>query len=49
MLIDQHTLTHFVAEIFVRLQADPDDARQVATHLVAANLKGHDSHGVGMV
>jgi uncharacterized oxidoreductase len=49
MLIDQPTLTRFVTEIFVRLQADPDDARQVATHLVAANLKGHDSHGVGMV
>ena len=49
MLIDQHTLTRFVAEIFVRLQADSDAAHRVATHLVAANLKGHDSHGVGMV
>ena len=24
-------------------------ATEVAEHLVAANLKGHDSHGVGMV
>jgi len=49
MLIDHETLSRFIAEIFVRLEADPADAQQVAAHLVAANLKGHDSHGVGMV
>ncbi|MDH3641567.1 MAG: malate/lactate/ureidoglycolate dehydrogenase [Gammaproteobacteria bacterium] len=49
MLIDHDSLTRFVTEIFVRLQTDPDDAANVARHLVAANLKGHDSHGVGMV
>ena len=26
-----------------------DEARDVAEHLVAANLSGHDSHGVGML
>jgi uncharacterized oxidoreductase len=49
MLIDHETLSQFVSEIFVRLHTDPADAQQVAHHLVAANLKGHDSHGVGMV
>ena len=28
--------------------AEPERARICAEHLVAANLKGHDSHGVGM-
>ena len=49
MLIDHTVLTRFITEIFVRLHADPADAVKVASHLVAANLKGHDSHGVGMV
>ncbi len=49
MLIDQARLTEFVAEIFVRLGTGAADATQVSEHLVAANLKGHDSHGVGMV
>jgi uncharacterized oxidoreductase len=49
MQIDHQTLTEFVTEIFVRLDADREDARCVAAHLVDANLKGHDSHGVGMV
>jgi uncharacterized oxidoreductase len=49
MLIDHQQLTRFVAEIFVRFDAATSDAAEVAEHLVAANLKGHDSHGVGMV
>ncbi len=49
MLIHHDILTRFITEIFVRLHADPVDAGHVASHLVTANLKGHDSHGVGMV
>ena len=49
MLIDQQRLTSFVTEIFIRFDATADDAALVAEHLVSANLKGHDSHGVGMV
>jgi uncharacterized oxidoreductase len=49
MLIDRDALTRFVSEIFVRLDAEASDAQEVAAHLVSANLKGHDSHGVGMV
>ena len=49
MLIDPARLTHFVARIFVAAGSSEDFADQVAHHLVEANLKGHDSHGVGMV
>ncbi|NJN51075.1 MAG: malate/lactate/ureidoglycolate dehydrogenase [Gammaproteobacteria bacterium] len=49
MLIDAASLTQFVERIFVAAGATSSDARIVAEHLVEANLKGHDSHGVGMV
>jgi uncharacterized oxidoreductase len=49
MLIDQTRLTDFVTQIFVSAGASHPFSEKVAHHLVAANLKGHDSHGVGMV
>lgn len=49
MLINQEQLTEFVTRIFVAAGAGEQFAAKVAHHLVAANLKGHDSHGVGMV
>lgn len=49
MLINHQQLARFVAEIFIRFDATAASAEEVAEHLVAANLKGHDSHGVGMV
>lgn len=49
MLIDQNRLTDFVTRIFMATGASDAFAGKVAHHLVAANLKGHDSHGVGMV
>ncbi len=49
MLIQAEQLSEFVARIFVSSGAAEAFAREVAEHLVAANLKGHDSHGVGMV
>lgn len=49
MLIDHSRLAAFVAEIFVSAGATHAVAAEVADHLVTANLKGHDSHGVGMV
>ncbi len=48
MLISADKLTALVENIFVTAGARADFAHEVATHLVAANLKGHDSHGVGM-
>ena len=49
MLIDEKRLKAFATEIFVRLKAPEEKARETAVHLVEANLKGHDSHGVGMI
>lgn len=49
MLIHARQLSEFITQIFVRCGAADAFAREVAEHLVAANLKGHDSHGIGMV
>lgn len=49
MLIDASTLSQFVTRIFVAAGSAEAEARAVADHLVDANLKGHDSHGVGMI
>ncbi len=49
MRIDAPRLESFVCEIFMTAGAAAADASVVAAHLVEANLKGHDSHGVGMV
>lgn len=49
MLITAEKLTAFASTIFQQLGATQDRALTVAEHLVAANLKGHDSHGVGMI
>ncbi|MDP6374974.1 MAG: malate/lactate/ureidoglycolate dehydrogenase [Pseudomonadales bacterium] len=49
MLIEQQQLTDFVTEIFTTAGSTEVVAREVADHLVWANMKGHDSHGVGMI
>ena len=49
MQISADQLSEFVTQLFVAAGATVQKAREVADHLVAANLKGHDSHGVGMV
>jgi Malate/L-lactate dehydrogenase len=36
-------------EIFCRGGSEPAEADLVMSHLVNANLAGHDSHGVGMI
>lgn len=38
-----------VAELLKASGSEEREARIVADHLVEANLKGHDSHGVGMI
>ena len=48
MLISAEKLTILEETIFIAAGARPEFAHEVAVHLVAANLKGHDSHGVGM-
>jgi uncharacterized oxidoreductase len=49
MLIQPTALRDFVTELFTRAGATGMVAGEVAEHLVEANLKGHDSHGVGMI
>jgi uncharacterized oxidoreductase len=41
-----HALTSLIVS---RMGSDPEETREVADHLVRANLTGHDSHGVGML
>ncbi|MGF6933369.1 putative oxidoreductase [Paraburkholderia sp. UCT70] len=45
--VDQ--LHAYVRAIWERAGSTPREAELVADHLVAANLTGHDSHGVGMI
>jgi hydroxycarboxylate dehydrogenase B len=49
MLIHADPLRQFVRDIVSAGGSRPDEAAEVARHLVEANLKGHDSHGVGMI
>ncbi|MCL5499986.1 malate/lactate/ureidoglycolate dehydrogenase [Escherichia coli] len=42
-------LHHFIEKILHYAGSEPQEARLVAEHLLAANLAGHDSHGVGMI
>ena len=49
MRIDQKPLTQIATTILHKAGAELERAKAVAEHLVIANLKGHDSHGVGMI
>ena len=49
MRIQEANLVNLVTRIFVHSGTPANIAEQVARHLVTANLKGHDSHGVGMI
>jgi len=49
MLIDHQELRATAARIFEAGRSAKAEARIVADHLVEANLRGHDSHGVGMI
>src|SRR5579863_3811580 len=41
-------LTDFVGRVFAAAGAPPDEAHAVAASLVESNLRGYDSHGVGL-
>ena len=49
MLIQAAPLTRTLVAMLTAAGATPKNAQICADHLVTANLKGHDSHGVGMV
>jgi uncharacterized oxidoreductase len=46
MNLQADQLETLVADIFAHAESTPEEARTIARHLVAANLVGHDSHGV---
>jgi hydroxycarboxylate dehydrogenase B len=48
-LIAADRLTGIARRVFAAAGSTEDEAAIVADHLVEANLKGHDSHGVGMI
>ncbi len=45
-IVSADALQRMTTAIFERCGASPDTAACVASHLVEANLAGHDSHGV---
>ncbi len=49
MLISAAKLTQFAIQVFEAAGVNSNNAKLVGEHLVEANLKGHDSHGVGMI
>jgi uncharacterized oxidoreductase len=49
MILAAEKLQSFIEEILLAGGSDAAEAKEVARHLVEANLKGHDSHGVGMI
>ena len=49
MAINADDLRSFAGAILLAAGSQRGEAEEVARHLVEANLKGHDSHGVGMI
>ena len=49
MIIEHNKLRAFAARLVAAGGSKPDEVAIVADHLVEANLRGHDSHGVGML
>jgi hypothetical protein len=49
MRIRAEDLTDKIAAIFEKMGCPTEEARLVSDSLVQANLRGHDSHGVGLV
>jgi uncharacterized oxidoreductase len=49
MRIAHPALHALVSHMLAAMGSAPEEARIVADHLVEANLKGHPSHGVGMM
>jgi uncharacterized oxidoreductase len=44
--LEAEKLERLVSAVFERAESTPEEAQTIARHLVAANLVGHDSHGV---
>lgn len=49
VLISPEKITHTATTILRAIGSDAAEANTVATHMLEANLRGHDSHGIGML
>ena len=49
MIFRKEPLTRAIEAVVKGGGSEPEEARRVAENLVAANLLGHDSHGIGMI
>ena len=49
MLIDHAELRGIALRVFEAAGSDHAEAQIIADHLIEANLRGHDSHGVGLI
>jgi uncharacterized oxidoreductase len=49
IVIDHAALHDIVTRVFGAAGSAPAEAQVIADHLVEANLRGHDSHGIGLV
>ena len=49
MLIDHAELHGVALRVFEAAGSDHAEAQIIADHLIEANLRGHDSHGVGLI
>jgi uncharacterized oxidoreductase len=50
MIVVDHTqLNGITRRVFAAAGSDESEAAVIADHLLEANLRGHDSHGVGMI
>src|SRR6202047_4333828 len=49
MLIDHAELHRIALRIFEAAGSQRDEAQLIADHLIEANRRGHDSHGVGLI
>jgi len=47
--VDHAELHRLVERVFAAAGSSEDEAKIVAGHLVDANLRGHDSHGIGLI
>ncbi|HEX5319923.1 MAG TPA: malate/lactate/ureidoglycolate dehydrogenase [Stellaceae bacterium] len=48
-IVDHAELTRTVVRVFAAAGSAEEEAAIVAGHLVEANLRGHDSHGIGLI
>ena len=49
VVIEHAELRGIALRVFEAAGSEPEEARIMADHLIEANLRGHDSHGVDLL